>query len=299
MKQVVILSGKGGTGKTSITAAFTHLVSLDPTIQAALVDADVDAANLELVLEPQIVEKHVFIGGKIAVIDEDVCLKCGTCKQTCRFDAIKIDDGAFRVDPFACEGCSACMYQCPIEAIHMQTQVAGHWFYSNSIYGPLFHAALRPAQENSGKLVSLVKQQAHQMATAQGYPLILVDGPPGIGCPVISAVSGVDLALIVTEPTAAGVHDMERVLETTGHFHVPSIVCINKADINPAQTEEIKAFCREREIDVVGCVPFDAKVTESMVQGKSVTAHFPDSEASKAISQVWQKLVARLKEMTP
>ena len=189
MKQLVVLSGKGGTGKTSITASFAHLAHTD-SARAVIADADVDAANLELVLSPHVLEEHDFIGGKVAWIDPQKCENCGLCEQVCRFDAISVHEGLYQVDPIACDGCAACVHQCPTNAIRMESQLAGHWFRSESLFGPLFHAALRPAQENSGKLVTLVKQQARLLAMDEKYPLIIVDGPPGIGCPVISAVSG-------------------------------------------------------------------------------------------------------------
>lgn len=298
MKQLVILSGKGGTGKTSVAAAFAHLAAEgDPLVRAVLADADVDAANLELVLDPQPLETHEFVGGAVAVIDPELCEGCGNCYDVCRFDAVLPPaDGreAYAVDPIACEGCAACVYQCPEEAIHMAPQLAGHWFRSDSRYGPLFHAALRPAQQNSGKLVTLVKQQARLLALDDGYDAVIVDGPPGIGCPVISAASGADLALIVAEPTAAGIHDMERVLATVAHFRVPALACINKADIYPAGTAQIEAYCRANDIQVVGHVPFDPAVTEAMVQGEPVTAFRPDAPASRALSKVWQRVAIGL-----
>ena len=230
MKQLVILSGKGGTGKTSVAAALAHLASQDLPI--VLVDADVDAANLDLVLDPTRLEEHVFMGGQVAVIDPDKCQPCGICYDVCRFDAIIPGDDTYRVDPLACEGCDSCVHQCPEGAIHTEEQQAGLWFRSDTRFGPLFHAHLFAAQENSGKLVTMVKQQARLLALDGGYNLVIVDGPPGIGCPVISAVSGADLALIVTEPTVAGAHDLERVLKTTRHFGVRALVCINKADLH-------------------------------------------------------------------
>ncbi len=291
-KQLVILSGKGGTGKTSVTAAFAHLASLaDFPIKAVLADADVDAANLELVLAPQVLEQQDFWGGKIAIIDPELCGGCGICEQVCRFDAVHEKDSVYEVDPIACDGCAACVYQCPEDAITMQEQMAGEWFRSESLYGPLFHAALIPAQENSGKLVTLVKQNARLLAMDEAYDLVLVDGPPGIGCPVISAASGADLALIVAEPTAAGVHDMHRVLQTTDHFGVRALVCINKADIYPQGAAEIEAFCRDEGLQMVGQIPFDLTVTDAMVQGKTVTAFAPHAPASRAIREIWMKVV--------
>jgi len=213
MKQLVILSGKGGTGKTSLAAGFAHLANESNfPIKSVLADVDVDAANLELVLRPQRQETHEFMGGSVAVIDPASCNQCGICAQACRFDAIMVTDEAVHVvDPIACDGCAACVYQCSEDAIHMEEQLVGQWFRSESNYGPLFHADLRPAQENSGKLVTLVKQNARLWAMDYEFPLVIVDGPPGIGCPVISAAAGADLALIVTEPTVAGTHDMERI----------------------------------------------------------------------------------------
>ena len=293
MKQLVILSGKGGTGKTSITASFAHLARTE-SVQAVLADADVDAANLELLLSPHILEEHEFISGKVARIDPKRCEGCGLCEQVCRFDAIEIQEDKYQVDPIACDGCAACVHQCPTNAIRMEPQLTGHWFRSESYYGPLFHAALRPAQENSGKLVTMVKQQARLLAMDEKYPLIIVDGPPGIGCPVISAVSGADMALIVTEPTVAGVHDMERALQMTRHFNIPSAVCINKSDIFVEGTAKIKAYCLDQNIDVLGQIPFDSNVTEAMVNGEPVTVYRPVSPASKEINNVWKNLIKLL-----
>jgi MinD superfamily P-loop ATPase len=200
----------------------------------------------------------------------------------------------YQVDPIACDGCAACVYQCPEKAIHMETQLAGHWYRSQSRYGPLFHAELRPAQENSGKLVTLIKQQARLMGLDTQADIVIVDGPPGIGCPVISAASGADLALIVVEPTAAGIHDMERVLKTVRHFRVPPLVCINKADLYLQGSEQIVKYCDKNEIEVVGKIPFDETITWAMINGEPVTTYQPDSPASLALVDVWQKVVDRL-----
>jgi len=309
VKQVTILSGKGGTGKTTLAAAFAHLAHDGPfRMQSVFADADVDAANLELILHPYQLEEHEFIGGSVAIIEAERCQGCGICEQVCRFDAVIPPLGsektggevggnnAYIVDPIACEGCAACYYQCPNQAIRMQPQIAGRWFRSESRYGPLIHAELLPAQENSGKLVTLVKQQARLIALDQGFQLVIVDGPPGIGCPVISAVSGADLALIVTEPTAAGIHDMVRALQTTAHFRVPSQVCINKADLYPEGTAEIEDYCHEHDIEVCGHIPFDDAVTEAMMKGEPVTAYRPSAPSSRAMLQAWQKIVSTLTE---
>jgi MinD superfamily P-loop ATPase len=212
----------------------------------------------------------------------------------CRFDAIVEREGKYRVDVIACDGCAACVYQCPTNAIRMEAQVVGRWSRSETRYGPLFHAALRPAQENSGKLVTLVKQQARLLALDENYSAVIVDGPPGIGCPVISAVSGADLALIVTEPTVAGIHDMERAFKTTAHFRVPSFVCINKVDVYPDGAAQIEVYCREHAIEIIGRIPFDPTVTEAMVNGAPVTAYRPDAPACRAMRAVWEGVAARL-----
>jgi MinD superfamily P-loop ATPase len=293
-KQLVILSGKGGTGKTSVTAAFAHLASLASSpVRAVLADADVDAANLELVLAPEVMERQEFWGGKVAVIDQATCINEGDCVDVCRFDAIQPGGfgGLYQIDSIACDGCAACVYQCPTGSIKMEEQIAGEWFRSQSLYGPLFHAALIPAQENSGKLVTIVKQNARLLALDEAYDLVLVDGPPGIGCPVISAASGADLVLIVTEPTVAGVHDMHRVLQTTDHFGIRALVCINKADIYPQGAAKIEAFCQEEGIQMIGQIPFDLTVTEAMVQGRTVTAFAPEAPASQAIQEIWTKVI--------
>jgi MinD superfamily P-loop ATPase len=292
MKQLVILSGKGGTGKTSVAAALAHLASEEMPI--VLADADVDAANLELVLEPTRLEEHVFMGGQVAIIDPDRCTLCGRCYEVCRFDAVVPGDDTYRVDPLTCEGCDSCVYQCPVEAIHSEEQQAGLWFRSDTRFGPLFHAHLFAAQENSGKLVTMVKQQGRLLALDEGRDLLLVDGPPGIGCPVISANAGADLALLVTEPTVSGVHDLERILGTVRHFRVPALVLINKADVNPANTAHIEAFCRAQGIPLVGRLPYDTVVTEAMVQGEPVTLFEPEGEMARALREVWAQLRQQL-----
>ena len=292
MKQLVILSGKGGTGKTSVAAALAHLAAQEMPI--VLADADVDAANLDLVLAPTRLEEHVFMGGQVAIIDPEKCELCGTCYDVCRFDAIIPGDDTYRVDPLACEGCDSCVHQCPEEAIHSEEQQAGLWFRSDTRFGPLFHAHLFAAQENSGKLVTMVKQQGRLLALDEGRKLLIVDGPPGIGCPVISASAGADLALLVVEPTVSGIHDLERALGTVTHFRVPALVCINKADLNPSRTAAIEAFCAGQGIEVVGELPFDTVVTEAMVQGQPVTAYQPDGAMATALREAWARMQKRL-----
>lgn len=296
MKQLVILSGKGGTGKTSVAAALAHLASEEMPI--VLADADVDAANLELVLEPTKLEEHVFMGGQVAIIDPDRCTLCGRCDQVCRFDAVIPEADTYRIDPLACEGCASCVYQCPEEAIHTEEQQAGLWFHSDTRFGPLFHAHLFAGQENSGKLVTMVKQQGRLLALDEGRELLLVDGPPGIGCPVISASAGADLALLVTEPTVSGVHDLERILGTVNHFRVPALVLINKADVNPAHASGIEAYCQAQGIEMVGKLPYDTIFTEAMVHGQPVTVYQPDGPMATALRKMWARVREHLNGTT-
>ena len=298
MKQLVVLSGKGGTGKTSIAAALAHLANENDAFgSVVLADADVDAANLELLLSPSNSKKTDFKSGQVAEIDQELCAGCGECLQVCRFDAVRMNESKYFIDPIACEGCAACYYTCPCEAISMSEQLAGAWFSSDSVSGPLFHAALRPAQENSGKLVTLLKQYAKLRALDEGFDLLIVDGPPGMGCPVISAISGADMALIVAEPSKAGVHDMRRILDTADHFGVPTVVCINKSDISHEGTAEIEQYCREESISVAGTIPFDIDITRAMAQGQTVIAYQPEGMASQAIRTLWHRIVALLKRM--
>jgi len=283
MKELVVLSGKGGTGKTSIVGSFAVLAK-----SKVLADCDVDAADLHLLLEPFIQQKHEFWSGQIAVIDEEKCTQCGLCQELCHFKAIE----NFRVDPTSCEGCGFCSHICPTEAITMEENLPGHWFISDTKYGSLVHARLGIAQENSGKLVALVRQQAKSMAEKQGANYIISDGPPGIGCPVLSSLSGANLALLVTEPTLSGIHDLERVLGVCHHFGVPSLVCINKYDINEENTRQIESYCLSQRVEVASRIPFDNVVTEAIVQGLPVV-EYGDNSVSQQIETLWQN-VARL-----
>ncbi len=281
MKQITILSGKGGTGKTTITASFAALSK-----NKVLADCDVDAPNLHLLLKPKVIEKQEFKGLKLAVIDETECIQCGKCEESCRFDAIK----EFQVDPILCEGCAVCAYVCPVEAIEMMERISGYAFISNTRYGLMAHARLNPGEENSGKLVTLVRNNAKRIAEKKGLNLIINDGPPGIGCPVIASISGIDLGLVIVEPTLSGIHDLERAVGLLDHFQVQALVCINKYDINMKNTLEIAEFCRSRNLELVGKIPFDPVVTEAMAQGEPVVAYSPDSTASKSITEVWKRV---------
>ena len=286
MKEVLILSGKGGTGKTSIVGSFAALAR-----SKVLADCDVDAADLHLLLSPSVKGENEFWSGQVAYIEEEKCTQCGLCQEVCRFNAIN----DFRVDPISCEGCRFCSNICPAEAITMKENLAGHWFVSETKYGPLVHARLGIAQENSGKLVALVKQQAKQITERDGLDYIISDGPPGIGCPVISSLSGANLALLITEPTLSGIHDLERVLGVCEHFGVPPLVCINKHDINEDNTRQIEHYCQDRGIRVAAKIPFDNVVTEAVVQGQPVV-EYTRGEVAREIENLWGTIDTVMKE---
>ena len=297
MKEMVILSGKGGTGKTSLSAALAHLAGSNGKV--VLVDADVDAANLELLLNANRVKEEAFSGGSVAIIDQERCSACGTCQEVCRFDAVFEANGEYSIDPVACDGCAACLYACPEKAISMEKQQAGEWYISETAYGNLYHAHLFPAQENSGKLVALVKRQAHDAVEKTDWELMLVDGPPGIGCPVISAISGADVILIVTEPSLAGIHDLERVLGTAAYFQTPAWVIINKADIYPEGSKKIKDLCLDKDIPLLGEIPYDLQIPQAMTSGEPVTLYAPESDASREIKLIWEKVQSKLGDLNP
>jgi len=278
MKEVVVLSGKGGTGKTSIVGSFAAIAK-----NKVLADCDVDAADLHLLLQPTIQDEREFWSGQVAVIDQEKCTRYGLCQELCRFKAI--DD--FRVDPVSCEGCSFCSHICPVEAVTMTENLAGKWSISDTRYGPLVHARLGIAQENSGKLVATVRQQAREMAKKLELDYIITDGPPGIGCPVISSLSGADLALLVTEPTLSGIHDLERVLGVCRHFGVQPLVCINKYDINEDNTHQIEDYCLSQEVEVATRIPFDNIVTEAIAHGLPVV-EYARNGVSHQIEALWE-----------
>ncbi len=281
MKEIVVLSGKGGTGKTSIVGSFAAIAD-----NKVLADCDVDAADLHLILSPQVLEENEFWSGKLAEIDEFICTRCGLCGDLCRPGAID----EFRVNAVLCEGCGLCYRVCPVGAIDMQERLAGHWYVSETRYGKLVHARLGIAQENSGKLVAQVRQQAKGIAEESGADYIITDGPPGIGCPVISSLSGAGLALLVTEPTLSGIHDLERVIGVCDHFGVPTLVCINKHDINEENTRHIEKYCFQNEIGVAARIPYDNAVTEAMIQGKPVV-EYSQNAVSHRIQELWDKVI--------
>ena len=286
MREIVVLSGKGGTGKTSIVGSLAALAE-----RKVLADCDVDAADLHLLLSPSVKQEHEFWSGQVAHIDPDKCTQCGLCQELCRFNAIR----DFIVDTVFCEGCGFCSHLCPVEAITMKENLSGHLFVSETRYGPLVHARLDIAQENSGKLVAQVRQQAKRIAEGQGLDYIISDGPPGIGCPVISSLTGASLALLVTEPTLSGMHDLERVLGVCRHFGVPARVCINKYDINEDNTQKIESYCSAQGVAVAAKIPFDNVVTEALVRGVPVV-EYSDGSVSQEIEQLWNGVCETLKD---
>lgn len=286
MKEIVILSGKGGTGKTSLVGSLACLAD-----NKILVDCDVDAADLHLLLDPKVRSRHEFRSGVKAGVVGDRCSGCGVCVELCQFEAITLLQQA-RIDSVRCEGCGVCAHFCPEQAIVLEENYCGNWFISDTGYGPLVHAQLFAGEENSGKLVSFIKRQARELAEATGVDLILIDGAPGIGCPVIASLSSVDMVLAVTEPTLSGWHDLERVLDLADHFRLQSFVCINKWDLYPEMAETIEGACAQRGVEVLGRIPFDPIVVTCQVQGIPVVCH-EQSPAAAAIRRIWQDLRTR------
>ena len=283
IRELVVISGKGGTGKTSITAAFGSLAQ-----NSVLCDADVDAADLHLLMAPTVRKKTDFMGGCLAEIRKDDCVECDRCRELCRFDAISED---YVVDSINCEGCGVCVDLCPEQAIDFPIQKCGEWFISDTRFGPMVHARLGIAEENSGKLVSLVRQETRKLAEEKGCEFILTDGPPGIGCPVIASIGGATALAIIVEPTVSGLHDMKRVAELAVHFKVPGLVCVNKYDLNMEMTQKIEAYGLAHNMTLLGRIPFDPVFTKAMIQGKNVLEHAPDSQAAQSIREVWKKVM--------
>ena len=288
MHEIVVLSGKGGTGKTSLTAAFAHLAR-----NAVLCDLDVDAPDLHILLDPRPLRREDFVSGHTARIDPAACTACGRCREVCRFAAVRPASGESGgvpgIDPLRCEGCKACVALCPAGAIEFLPKHCGEWGVSATRFGTLVHAQLFPGEENSGRLVTLLKQEARKIAEEQGAPLILCDGAPGIGCPVISSLAGAGLAVAVTEPTPSGRHDLERVCGVCDHFRVPVAVIVNKHDLNPAEDARIEAFCRQQGHTLVARLPHDPLVTAAMVQRKAVT-ETADSGFTHFLLRAWRRI---------
>ena len=295
MKELIVISGKGGTGKTSLTAAFAALAH-----EAVLADCDVDAADLHLVLEPSVQQVSDFSGGKQAAIDAQKCIGCGRCEDMCRFDAIRhngpgntIAVKTYTVDPVSCEGCKVCVEFCPVQAIAFNDAINGQWFISDTRFGPMVHAKLGIAEENSGKLVTLIRQKAKELATERQANLLIADGSPGIGCPVIASITGADLVLIVTEPTLSGRHDLERVADLTASFGIRTLLCINKADINPEITAQIEEEARQRGITAVGEIPYDDAFTKAQIM-KATVPEFTGGEITELIKALWRQVTYAL-----
>lgn len=295
MKELSVISGKGGTGKTSLVASFAALSN-----NAVLADCDVDAADLHLVLAPQVRREEPFSGGRRAAVIAGACTACGKCEEVCRFDAVRrggppnrLVEETFRIDPLACEGCGVCEWFCEDDAIDFQPVVNGHVFLSHTRYGPMVHAALGVAEENSGKLVSRVRTLARELAEREHRDLIILDGSPGIGCPVIASVTGADLVLIVTEPTTSGLHDLERVAQLTGFFNIPTVACINKWDINPGLADDIEQRAARMQVRVVGRVRYDHAVTAAQIM-KSCVVEYTGSAISQEIRGLWRNMIYEL-----
>jgi MinD superfamily P-loop ATPase len=296
MNELVVISGKGGTGKTSFVASFAALAD-----KPVIVDCDVDAPDLHLVLAPNIEHRVRFIGGKQARIKPGHCLACGKCEELCRFDAIRFDgpgngvqSRTFRVDPLACEGCGVCAWFCAEEAIAFEPVIRGEWYRSTTRYGPMLHAKLDAAAANSGKLVSTLREEARNTAKSAGRELILIDGSPGIGCPVIASVTGASLVLVVTEPTLSGQHDMERVLSLARSMGVPSAVCVNRADLDPELASTVEERARSAGATVIGRVRFDRAVTEAQILGRPVV-ELRQSNAAHDLEKGWVEICTLLK----
>ncbi|HOT15674.1 MAG TPA: ATP-binding protein [Bacteroidales bacterium] len=289
MTEIAILSGKGGTGKTSLSAAFATIGN-----NIVVADCDVDAANLHLVLQPVNDKEEVYISGYRAVINYDICASCGQCEAYCRFDAISMSNGKVFISDTSCDGCKLCSRICPVQAITMVPSDKSRWYIGNYRNGRMVHARLAPGEENSGKLVNLVREQARNVANEIDSNIIIIDGPPGTGCPVISSVTGVNKVVVVTEPSMSGFHDMKRVLEIVANFKAKPYVVINKYDLNPNISGQIEAWCIQQNIAIVGRLSFDENVVNAMVNCKSIIEYAPQSEISKEIFKIYEKVFCSL-----
>ncbi len=287
-KEIVIISGKGGTGKTTITSSFVWWLK-EKGKNFIIADADVDAADMHILMEPEPLREEEFVGKSVAEIDDELCTYCDICRQLCRFDAIYIEEGIYKVNPFRCDGCTLCEIACPVSAIKMVPQVVGKWYLYSTPYGPMVHAMLKPGAENSGNLVTMVKHQAHLLAEKEGIPYVVVDGPPGIGCPVTSAISGSSFVAVVTEPSFSAIHDMKRAVETARHFGVRHGILINKSGINPENEEEIIRYAEEEKIPFLGKVPFTRCVIDALVEKKIAASAC--KEVRHALEGIFEKIL--------
>jgi MinD superfamily P-loop ATPase len=291
MHELVVLSGKGGTGKTSLVGALAALGR-----QQVLCDADVDAADLHLLLDPDILERHDFYAGHRAVIREDSCLRCGECLDWCRFQAISAD---FQINPLLCEGCGVCWTLCPAKAIDFPENLCGQWFSSETRFGPLVHARLGVAAENSGKLVALIRQEARQLAEARGLDWIITDGPPGIGCPVIASLGDASAVLMITEPSISGQHDLERIAALVDHFRLPSFILVNKADLHWPMARAIRKFCDVKGYHFMGYLPYTRDFIQAQVEGKTILEYDSNNQIKQVVAGLWKKLRQEIHQLNP
>ncbi len=289
MKEVVVISGKGGTGKTSLTSSLAYYFE-----NRIMVDCDVDAPDLEIVFKPENYEEFDFIGAKKARINQEKCTSCGLCRQVCNFDAVNLIDGKYTIDNLNCESCGACVYFCPVNAIDFEPEFAGKYFRGKTRFGELVHAELEPGEENSGKLVVTVKKEAEKIINQENIENMLSDGTPGIGCAVIASISGADYTVCVTEPGVSAIHDMKRVLELTRHFGIKCGVIINKADINPDKTLEIETFLLKNNICLLGKINFDKNVINAQINGQTIPEFDKKSDTALRVESIYKKLVEEL-----
>jgi MinD superfamily P-loop ATPase len=294
MKEIIVISGKGGTGKTSVTAA---LAATGPV--KVLADCDVDAADLHLILQPEVRRTVDFYAGQLASVDPLLCIGCGSCADHCRFDAVTVAaDGKWQIRPEFCEGCAVCLHVCPAQAVTMNDRKCGQWFFSDTRHGVMVHAALGIGQENSGKLVTTVRRESAAMAHKEGAQVLLTDGPPGIGCPVIACMSNADMALLVTEPSVSALHDLERAVQLARHFSLPCACVLNKSDVHRQTADEVRAFCLEHKVPVLAELPYDTAVTQAQLQGRSITETDPD-RWRPVFENLWTTMLDMLENPAP